>query len=87
MAALGNGRGLPNEKYQRECVMKKLEQFHEDEDGAVTVDWVVLTASIIGLSLACIGVFANGTGNAGQAVDSGLTYVSSNMVNGDFHDW
>jgi hypothetical protein len=27
-----------------------IEQFLSDEDGAVTVDWVVLTAAIIGLS-------------------------------------
>ena len=26
--------------------------FAKDEDGAVTVDWVVLTAAVVGLSLA-----------------------------------
>ena len=28
-----------------------LKRFHKDEDGAVTVDWVVLTAAIVGLGL------------------------------------
>ena len=28
----------------------------DDESGAVTVDWVVLTAAIMGLSLAIVGV-------------------------------
>ncbi|MGH1466299.1 MAG: Flp family type IVb pilin [Cognatishimia sp.] len=26
--------------------------FHKDEDGAVTVDWVVLTACVVGLGIA-----------------------------------
>ena len=29
--------------------------FRNDEDGAVTVDWVVLTAAIVGLGLVEIG--------------------------------
>ena len=30
---------------------KLAKKFHEAEDGAVTVDWVVLTAAIVGLGL------------------------------------
>lgn len=30
--------------------------FLKDESGAVTVDWVVLTAAIVGIALAVIGV-------------------------------
>ena len=29
--------------------MNKLKSFYTEEDGAVTVDWVVLTAAIVGL--------------------------------------
>ena len=29
-------------------------KFHNDESGAVTVDWVVLTAAIVGLGIAVI---------------------------------
>jgi len=37
--------------------MKKfLNAFVKDEDGAVTVDWVVLTAAIVGIALAIIAV-------------------------------
>ncbi len=37
--------------------MKKfLNLFAKDEDGAVTVDWVVLTAAIVGIALAIIAV-------------------------------
>lgn len=31
-----------------------LTKFRQDEDGAVTVDWVVLTAAIVGLGVAVI---------------------------------
>ncbi|MGI3170554.1 hypothetical protein ACRARG_15490 [Pseudooceanicola sp. C21-150M6] len=31
------------------------------EDGAVTVDWVVLTAGIIGLCMAAFGILSSGS--------------------------
>ena len=31
-----------------------IKKFHNDESGAVTVDWVVLTAAIVGLGIAVI---------------------------------
>lgn len=33
-----------------------IKRFRDDEDGAVTVDWVVLTACIIGLGIMSIGI-------------------------------
>ena len=33
-------------------------KFHNDESGAVTVDWVVLTAAIVGLGIAVIVAIA-----------------------------
>lgn len=33
----------------------KFYRFCQDEDGAVTVDWVVLTAAIVGLGVAVVG--------------------------------
>jgi Flp pilus assembly pilin Flp len=41
-------------KSKRDLIMKALnlfKRFQKDEDGAVTVDWVVLTAAIVGLGL------------------------------------
>ena len=29
-----------------------IKRFRKDEDGAVTVDWVVLTAAVVGLAIA-----------------------------------
>ena len=38
-----------------------LRNFRSDEDGAVTVDWVVLTAAIVGLGIAVLTVIGDGT--------------------------
>lgn len=35
-------------------------RFITDESGAVTVDWVVLTAAVVGLGFSVILLFANG---------------------------
>ncbi len=35
--------------------------FKRDEDGAVTVDWVVLTAAIVGLGIAVLTSVSGGT--------------------------
>ncbi len=39
---------------------KYLASFIYDQDGAVTVDWVVLTAAIVGFGAAVILTIANG---------------------------
>lgn len=39
---------------------KNINQFLSDESGAVTVDWVVLTAALVGLGLAVISVISSG---------------------------
>jgi Flp pilus assembly pilin Flp len=33
-------------------MMKLINKFRKDENGAVTVDWVVLTAAVVGLAVA-----------------------------------
>ena len=33
-----------------------IKNFRRDEDGAVTIDWVVLTAAIVGLSVGLIAL-------------------------------
>lgn len=37
-----------------------IKRFRRGEDGAVTVDWVVLCAAIVGLSIAVITIIGNG---------------------------
>ena len=50
----------------------QLFQFWEYEDGAVTVDWVVLVAGIVSLSLAAMGVVVDGTEDLSGDVDDRL---------------
>lgn len=40
--------------------MNFLTSFLSDDSGAVTVDWVVLTAALVGLGLAVISVVSSG---------------------------
>ena len=40
-------------------VWSNVAQFWQDEDGAVTVDWVVLTAAIVGLGIATIAAVSD----------------------------
>ncbi len=46
--------------------------FHNDEDGAVTVDWVVLTAAIVGLGIAVVTTVAGGLRDAATTLTSDL---------------
>ena len=48
-------------------LFKLAKTFCRDEDGAVTVDWVVLTAAIVGLGIAVLTSVSSGTtGLAGK---------------------
>ena len=46
--------------------------FVRDEDGAVTVDWVVLTAAIVGLGIAVLTVVAGSVSDVTTAIDADL---------------
>jgi hypothetical protein len=52
--------------------LRKFKQFRADTSGAVTVDWVVLTAAIVGLGLAVITAFAGSLGVATDAIDEDI---------------
>ncbi len=54
-----------------------IKNFRNDEDGAVTVDWVVLTAAIVGLGLAVM--LSVRTGATDLAADIG-TELSTTVV-------
>ncbi|ABG31722.1 hypothetical protein CEP88_00735 [Roseobacter denitrificans] len=41
-------------------MMKSFNKFRTDEDGAVTVDWVVLTAAVVGLAVAAYSSIQTG---------------------------
>ena len=50
-----------------------IKNFAKSESGAVTVDWVVLTAAIVGLGLAVMAVVSGGVQDLSNAIDTQLT--------------
>ncbi len=59
-------------------LFKLANTFRNVEDGAVTVDWVVLTAAIVGLGIAVYGVVSGGIGDLSQDID---TQLETDMIN------
>ncbi len=47
--------------------------FGSAEDGAVTVDWVVLTAAVIGLSVLALSLVQGGVADLGGDIGTALT--------------
>ena len=56
--------------------MRFLKNFRDGADGAVTVDWVVLTAAIVGLGLAVITSVRSGVQSLGTDIQNSLTSAS-----------
>ena len=52
--------------------MTKFTAFLNDETGAVTVDWVVLTAAVVGLGLAVMAAITPSISNVANAISGGL---------------
>ncbi|MBF9049145.1 hypothetical protein GTA62_03110 [Roseobacter sp. HKCCD9010] len=50
-----------------------IKNFAASESGAVTVDWVVLTAAIVGLGLAVMAVVSGGVENLSTDIGQALT--------------
>lgn len=54
--------------------------FKNDESGAVTVDWVVLTAAIVGLGLLVITTLSDGIGAAAVDINDDLTSANTTVT-------
>ena len=50
--------------------------FRKDESGAVTVDWVVLTAAIVGLGIAVLTSVSGGTTSLADSVSGKLATMT-----------
>ncbi len=57
-------------------LFKLTKKFHNEEDGAVTVDWVVLTAAIVGLGLAVMATVKCGAKTLASKISNGLGAVT-----------
>jgi len=55
---------------------KSIRHFVLSEDGAVTVDWVVLTAAIVGLGIAVIASVNSGSNSVASGIQASLTNVT-----------
>ena len=49
-----------------------IKTFRNDEDGAVTVDWVVLTAAIVGLGIAVLASVSGGVKDLSGDIENNL---------------
>ncbi len=61
-----------------------IKNFAADESGAVTVDWVVLTAAIVGLGIAVVASVRTGTTQIGDAIGASLEAGSSTLADTNF---
>ncbi len=59
-------------------LFKLTRKFRNEEDGAVTVDWVVLTAAIVGLGVAVMATVKSGSNDLASKISSGLGSVAVN---------
>ena len=57
-------------------ILIRLVKFIRCQIGAVAVDWVVLTAAIIGLGVGVILTVSSGTGNVGTVLGGSLSASS-----------
>lgn len=58
-----------------------IKTFAKDEDGAVTVDWVVLTAAVVGLGIAVAAAVQRGAEAMGSDIGNSLDNATLKTVN------
>jgi len=58
-----------------------LKRFKKDEDGAVTVDWVVLTAAVVGLGIVVMGFISPAVSNLAQGISDKLGEAQTQLEN------
>ena len=63
--------------------LNTMKTFARDESGAVTVDWVVLTAAIVGLGLVVMTTVSNGLKTAASNIsaDIATTQAAGSALN------
>lgn len=57
-------------------MLLKLKTFVAKEDGSVTVDYVVLTAAVVGLGVMGVGTVQAGVDNLAQSLSQGISTTS-----------
>ena len=62
-------------------MFKFIKKFRKEEDGAVTVDWVVLTAAVVGLGVAGVSTVQGGVDTLASSIKTGVS--GKTVSNGD----
>ena len=62
-------------------MIKFIKKFRKEEEGAVTVDWVVLTAAIVGLGVAAVATVSDGVDTLATSIKEGVS--TKTVDNGD----
>ena len=62
-------------------MIKFIKKFRNDEEGAVTVDWLVLTAAVVGLGVAGVSTVSGGVNTLASSIQTGVSGKS--VSNGD----
>ncbi len=62
-------------------MIKFIKKFRKDEEGAVTVDWVVLTAAVVGLGVAGVSTVQGGVNTLATSIKTGVS--GKTVSNGD----
>lgn len=60
---------------------KFFKKFRKEEEGAVTVDWVVLTAAVVGLGVGAVSIIQGGVDSLAGTISSGVS--TKTVSNGD----
>lgn len=63
-------------------LFKLFKNFKKDEDGAVTVDWVVLTAAIVGLGIVVMNVVGGQLKSTATSLASNINSSVTGSANG-----
>tara|TARA_Y100001968_G_C19182626_1_gene631210 strand:+ start:434 stop:637 length:204 start_codon:yes stop_codon:yes gene_type:complete len=64
-------------------MMNFIKNFRKDEDGAVTVDWVVLTAAIVGLAVVAFNTIGDNTATLTTEIGDAIGGVSATRTPAD----
>lgn len=64
-------------------MMNFIKNFRADEDGAVTVDWVVLTAAVVGLAVAAYTSIETGAESITANTSTYLDGIAVGQTDGD----
>lgn len=61
-------------------MFSKLHKFRRDEDGAVTVDWVVLTAGAAFVGIAVVTAVLNASTDVSNGIGANITTTGDNLL-------